>query len=360
MEQLSNVRHDYIRYANCWEDGDVLLNGLDIQPGEKVLSIGSAGDNSFSLLIKEPALVLAVDINQAQLRLIELKKAAYITLDYDEFIAFLGFENAINRIELYRKVCVALTDEDVEYWDNNLELIKEGIIYSGKFERYFRIFRTRILPLIHSKKTVDELFKSKNEEQQALFFKTKWNNLRWRLLFKLFFSKRVMGFLGRDPAFLKEVEIPVSTFILNQAKNHLSSTTCQKNYLLHFIMKGNFGADLPHYARKENFLKIKQNVHKLKTFNGIAEDAFKEFSGFTKFNLSNIFEYMDQKLFRNVCKNFEDHCSAGSRFIYWNLMVPRKMHEIVDQLEFDAQKSMELREIDKGFFYSGVFIDFKK
>jgi S-adenosylmethionine-diacylglycerol 3-amino-3-carboxypropyl transferase len=50
-KQLQKVRHDYLRYANCWEDADILLAGLDIKTGDLVLSIGSAGDNSFSLLV---------------------------------------------------------------------------------------------------------------------------------------------------------------------------------------------------------------------------------------------------------------------------------------------------------------------
>ena len=62
-EQLNEVRHDYIRYANCWEDADVLIEGLKVQPGDRVLSIGSAGDNSFSLLVNDPELLVAFDIN---------------------------------------------------------------------------------------------------------------------------------------------------------------------------------------------------------------------------------------------------------------------------------------------------------
>ena len=35
-DQLKEVQHDYIRYANCWEDADVLLEGLQIQSGDKI------------------------------------------------------------------------------------------------------------------------------------------------------------------------------------------------------------------------------------------------------------------------------------------------------------------------------------
>ena len=34
-----------IRYAQCWEDADVLVEGLDVHPGDVCLSIASAGEN---------------------------------------------------------------------------------------------------------------------------------------------------------------------------------------------------------------------------------------------------------------------------------------------------------------------------
>ncbi|MBX9450241.1 MAG: BtaA family protein [Taibaiella sp.] len=48
------VAFDFIRYANCWEDADILLKGLHPAKGSSILSIGSAGDNSFSLLSTQP------------------------------------------------------------------------------------------------------------------------------------------------------------------------------------------------------------------------------------------------------------------------------------------------------------------
>jgi len=359
-EQLENVKHDYIRYANCWEDADVLLQGLDVQPSDRVLSIASAGDNSFSLLAQNPEIVVAVDINPVQLNLVELKKAAFKALNYEEFLAFLGFETSSNRKELFERVSEHLSEGQKMFWSGRLEEIEGGIIYAGKFEKYFKLFRTKILRLIHTKKRINRLFEEKTAEEQIKFFNSRWNNLRWRLLFKIFFSKFVMGRFGRDPAFLKEVEVPVSEFIIGQAKTHLSSVYAQKNYFLHFIMKGNFGDSLPHYARKENFDAIKRNIDKLVVFNGLAEEAFKKFNTFTKFNLSNIFEYMNSDLFLSVANNLIENGEPNAHYAYWNLMVPRRMNELENTLESDEVLTQKLREIDKGFFYMGINIDIKK
>ncbi|MDB3906338.1 BtaA family protein [Crocinitomicaceae bacterium] len=356
-EQLDNVQHDYIRYANCWEDADVLLEGLQIKSGDRVLSIGSAGDNSFSLLSEGPELVVAVDINPVQLSLIELKKAAFATLEYQEFLEFLGFKPSSRRLELFEKVKTKLSDELQKFWIARQQELADGVIYQGKFERYFKLFRRRILPLVHPRKRVDRLFEEKSSEDQASFFHKKWNNRRWRLLFKLFFSKFVMGRFGRDPAFLKEVDVVVSEFILGQAAAHLSHTNAQNNYFLHFIMKGDFGDQLPHYAREENFGKIKSNLDRLVVFNGLAEAAFAEYQNFSKFNLSNIFEYMPQELFLNVAQNLVDNSVPNARFAYWNLMVPRKINTCIDGIENESELTKTLTKQDNGFFYMGIQID---
>ncbi|MDE7297020.1 MAG: BtaA family protein, partial [Clostridia bacterium] len=37
-----------LRYANCWEDTDILLEGLQIRENEVGLSVASGGDNTLA------------------------------------------------------------------------------------------------------------------------------------------------------------------------------------------------------------------------------------------------------------------------------------------------------------------------
>ena len=78
---LADVNFDIIRYANCWEDADVLLEALSPNSDSKIMSIASAGDNCFSLLSTSPIKVVAVDISMPQLCLTELKKIAIQNFD---------------------------------------------------------------------------------------------------------------------------------------------------------------------------------------------------------------------------------------------------------------------------------------
>ena len=40
------ARFDLIRYANCWEDADILCAALNPGPGKTIVSIASGGDKS--------------------------------------------------------------------------------------------------------------------------------------------------------------------------------------------------------------------------------------------------------------------------------------------------------------------------
>ena len=355
---VERVDFEIIRYANCWEDADILLKGLSPKEGSKILSIGSAGDNSFSMLTTNPEIVVAVDVNKIQLYLIELKKVCFKKLSHEEMLGFLGFKPSDKRKELFNSLKNELDAASRNYWEKNIASIISGIIYQGKFENYFMMFSSKILPWIHSKKTVAKLFQTKTAKEQEIFYNEQWNSWRWRLLFKLFFSKYVMGKYGRDPEFLKEVKVTVSDYIYNKAGNHLQTEEAQQNFILHFNLTGNFGTLLPHYLQKENFEKIKSNIDLLQIKEGYAQAAISEFGKFNSMNLSNVFEYMDATIFKQTAESLINGTENDGRLAYWNLMVPRRISELYpEKVNYQKELSQELTGIDKGFFYNQFIVD---
>lgn len=359
MSQLTE-RTDFniIRYANCWEDADVLLQALQLKEGSSVLSVGSAGDNSFSLLSTNPELLMAVDLSEAQLFLIELKRAAIEAMDRDDFLAFIGITDSDKRKENFKLIKGKMPVNAISYWEKNINIIEQGLIFGGKFERYFQFFNKWLLPLVHSRKTRIELFRKKSEKEHRVFYNSVWNSYRWRLLFRIFFSKKVMGKYGRDPEFLNEVNVPVHKFIFNKAEKHLLSVRSQNNYFLKMIMLGVFGEPLPHYLREENYMKVKGNLQQLKTFNGYAEAAIKMMPKVDGCNLSDIFEYMPDEVFKNTAKTLALQTPVGCRMAYWNLMVPRRLSKAIpDKYEYNPILSQQLTETDLGFFYNRIHID---
>ena len=61
-----------LRYANCWEDADLLIQNLNCKKGDRILSICSGGENSLSLLCLNPQEIVVVDVNPKQLFILEL------------------------------------------------------------------------------------------------------------------------------------------------------------------------------------------------------------------------------------------------------------------------------------------------
>src|ERR1700677_3375766 len=154
-----------IRYAQVWEDADVLLEALNIKPGEICVSIASAGDNALAMLAQSPAKVYALDLNPVQLACLELRMAAYRVLTHEELLILIGsraqksfdrsklppnirWRTVSQRQGLYLKCRDLLSSDAQSFWDKNRKLINRGIGAVGKFERYFAVFRNGLLPLV--------------------------------------------------------------------------------------------------------------------------------------------------------------------------------------------------------------------
>ena len=104
------VRADFsrIRYAQVWEDADVLLEALDVRPGDVYVSIASAGDNALALLTEHPARVIAIDVSAQQIACLQLRVAAYRELTHGELLELVGSRPSTRRAALYARCRPAL------------------------------------------------------------------------------------------------------------------------------------------------------------------------------------------------------------------------------------------------------------
>ncbi|SEO48067.1 DUF3419 family protein [Aquisalimonas asiatica] len=349
-----------IRYAQCWEDADVLLGGLDIQPGQHCLSIASAGDNTLSMLSRGPERVIALDLNPAQLACLELRVAAYRELDYDELLVFMGSRPGDDRDALYRRCRPALSADSRQFWDQNGSAIRQGIGSAGRFERYLAQFRRRILPLIHPRRRVDALLEPRDADAREHFHDRHWDNWRWRLLFRLFFSRPVMGRLGRDPAFFRYIQGSVSSHLLRRTRHALTVLDPSSNPYLHWILTGTHGQALPHALRPGNVAAIRDNLHRLEWHRSSLEGFLPTLDRGTLHacNLSDVFEYMSPASQTSLLEQLVHASAPGARLAYWNMLVPRTRPEnLADRLDPRKELADQLHEQDKAFFYSRFVVE---
>jgi S-adenosylmethionine-diacylglycerol 3-amino-3-carboxypropyl transferase len=365
-EAATRADFSRIRYAQVWEDADVLLGALEVQPTDTVLSIASAGDNALALLGAGAARVIALDLNPAQLACLELRVAAYRTLTHAELLKLIGSRPAVDAAErssLYARCRAPLGEPARRFWDAHPDAIAIGIGAAGKFENYFRLFRTRLLPLVHRRATIAALLRGGIADEREAFYRERWNTWRWRLLFKFFFSRFMMGRLGRDPAFFKYVEGSVADRILARTRHALTVLNPAENPYLHWILTGTHAAALPWALRPENFEKIRVRLDRLE-WHELTLEAFLERerasgrSAIDKFNLSDIFEYMSPENTAALLVRIADASRAGGRLAYWNMLAPRaRPQTLAHKLRPRDDIAAPLFQQDRAFFYSALRVE---
>lgn len=359
-EAASRADFSQVRYAQVWEDADILTEALNTGEGKTLLSIASAGDNALALLTLNPAKVYAIDLNPAQLNCLALRVAAFKCLEYGEILELLGARPSSRRQPLYNACRKILDAKAKAFWDRHLPQVDRGIGTAGKFERYFETFRTRVLPLVHNRRTIAALLENKTPDARKSFYQTQWNNLRWRWLFHIFFSRFMMGRLGRDPAFFKYVEGSVAAKILNRTRYALTELNPAENPYLQWILNGEFGNALPLYLREEYFDIIRSNLDKLEWRLASIEEFADRMSQpeIDGCNLSDIFEYMSEDNTRHLLAELCRISRPGARFAYWNMLAPRSRPEsLTNQLRPMSELAEALFKKDKAFFYSRFVIE---
>jgi S-adenosylmethionine-diacylglycerol 3-amino-3-carboxypropyl transferase len=360
MRSEAAERTDFsgIRYAQCWEDADVLLSALDPGPGKRCLSIASAGDNTLALLSRDPERVLALDLSAAQLACLELRVAAYRELQHTELLALIGSIESTARPYLYQACRKHLSAGALAFWDERPDLIATGIGSIGKFERYLRVFRERVLPLVHSRERVRELLRAKSREDRRSFYDDQWSNLRWRLMFRVFFSRKLMGLLGRDPEFFRYVEGSVSEKILKRTEYALTDLDPAANPYIQWILTGRHNGTLPAALREENFERIRRNLDRLEWRCCSLEESLGQEKKFNCFNLSDIFEYMSPASYEELLKLIVSNAPSGARLAYWNMLAPRHRPEsLATVLRPLGDLSSQLFARDQAFFYSALVVE---
>ena len=362
MRSEAAARADFtgIRYAQVWEDADVLLAGLDVRPGDVCVSIASAGDNALALLTKGPSRVIALDLSQAQLFCLELRVAAYKTLTHGELLELIGSRPSSRRTEIYARCRPALTSAARAFWDGRPAEIDRGIGSIGKFERYFELFRTRVLPLVHGRRTVLDLLAPRSPEDRRRFYDERWDTWRWRLLFRLFFSRFVMGRLGRDPEFFRYVETDVTTSILQRTRHALRELDPAENPYVHWILTGTHGTALPCALRAEHFETIRDRLDRLEWHCASVEEHLERLPGRSvdRFNLSDLFEYVSIEHYHRMLEVMASRSRPGARLAYWNMLAPRRRPEqMADRLRPLDDLAARLHLADRAFFYSAFRVE---
>jgi S-adenosylmethionine-diacylglycerol 3-amino-3-carboxypropyl transferase len=206
------------------------------------------------------------------------------------------------------------------------------------------------------------LLAAKSEPEREEFYRRRWNTRSWRLMFRVFFSRRVMGRLGRDPEFFRYVEGSVADRILSRARYALTALPTHENPWLDYILTGNFTQALPPYLEPGMYAKVRDGLSRLTLHLGPIEEAAEQHrgAGFDGFNLSDIFEYLDAATSAGLYERLLASARPGARLAYWNMLVPRACPtptSCATRVQPLTAQAAELWARDRAFFYRGFVLE---
>lgn len=362
------VLKNTIVYSNVWEDPELNRQALQVKPGESVLSITSGGCNSLCLLLENPGRVVSIDLNPAQLAVLEFKRAAIMELEYEDFLEALGVpfygkrstKPPAYRSGLYQKIRERMPDYARDFWDDNDEIIRRGIFWSGKVEAFFTFYMW-LLKRLYRFADIEALFQCRNLAEQRECYR-RLNKKRWRFLNGILLNHTVLSLVKGRHSFAQVEDKQLSKNLSRKIDRGMTNFFNPDNYFMALMfLGGHFSRDaMAPYLLEANFPLMKKNIGNLEIYLGTCGDVLGKYGrgAFHKLNLSNIFEWMDNEFFNGVMREVIDLCAPGGRLCYrYTLAKPRQLDaRNLERLVLEPEESERLFKIDRSFIYESFHV----
>jgi S-adenosylmethionine-diacylglycerol 3-amino-3-carboxypropyl transferase len=322
-------------FNQSWEDPTLDRESLQISADQDtVLSITSGGCNCLNLLCLRPRRLICVDANPAQTYLLELKLAGIRYLDYGDFHALFGSPAAAGSVAIYRDVLrPRLPTGAGRYWDSNIHMLERGLLSQGKLGFFLRWFR-RYLRWRVGEQRIRQLFTARNLDEQRSLYYSEIHPRLWRgPLLKILSTRPVLAFAGMHPSQYELIRSSggVERYVRDRVEHLLTCVPIRDNY---FVAQASLGTyldakNVPPYLLEENFPTLKQMVDRVVNTTSLLSDYLGSLpeGSIDKFNLLDIFDWMDQETFRATMGEVLRVGTHGGRFIYRSTVRSRPVPE---------------------------------
>jgi S-adenosylmethionine-diacylglycerol 3-amino-3-carboxypropyl transferase len=209
LERLFTLMFKGFVYNQIWEDPEVDLEALALQPHHRLITIASGGCNILNYLAADPASIVAVDLNPNHVALSQLKLTALERLPtYEQFFRFFGrADDKANRALFDQLLSCHLDGATRAYWDTNrafrgrrIDMFTDDLYRHGLLGRFIGVLHA--VAKLHGKR-LDGIVTAKNKEEQRAEFE--------RSIAPLFDSKSIK-LLSKSPISLYALGIPPAQY----------------------------------------------------------------------------------------------------------------------------------------------------
>lgn len=348
-------------YGISQEDALTEIGALQIDKGDSLLCIASAGEIPLNIAALKELKIVATDVSVNQIRLCRMKQVAATLPDSTKSAAFLGYQemDPEERTQFYiGEIMPLLTQEDAWFWQNHSEAIAGGVVNAARFEKYMQKV-SGIGQMLIGKKNLYKLFDCATIEEQRNVFDSRINGLMVKAIFNLAFHPWIYKNRGIDPAGLTHSGARnIAEFFFNRFRNFCCNTPARENYYLQYTFFGKvlFPEALPEFLQPTNKERLTRNIPNIEFSVGPIEDvlANSETGSFNKIHLSNIGDWQSVETMNQLFSLISQKTIPGYRIAMRYIHLHHPIPENIPDLEADYLLGRTLEQKDRYPFYSIV------
>ncbi|MFI6763753.1 DUF3419 family protein [Micromonospora sp. NPDC050417] len=351
-----------IYFAQIREDSRIERQLQARYQARRILTIGSGGCTAFSLLDDDLESLVVVDANPAQCALIHLKKVALVTLDLEEYLAFVGERPATNRLGTYRELEGSLPDEARAYWRGHRARIESGINRCGVTDRFYSMVGENLTQIVLDANAVALLFACSTLDEQRAFFSEYLDNDRWDTAVRVLFSRWTQSYFYPPLWSARSTESKFGDFYASQIEEAIVDRPVADNYFLHQLLAGRYLYDrtdgTPAYLSHDGYSRARRNIHKMQLVNSTIDQCLTEVTDIDAFYLSNIFDWGSPARHGTFVGNARKAASADGAIVLHRSMYgeDRLTPVFGDNLKICSELSQELVKQERSMLYRAVTV----
>lgn len=327
-----------IIYSSSNEDSESERLALQLNKEDSVLCITGSGARSLDLLIDSPKEIVSIDFNPAQNFLLELKIAAFKSFNYDELLEFLGVRSCEDRIIMFDKLKKHLSANTLDFWKKRMNLIKDGVLYCGTWER---LLNKMLKYAYFRRKKIKLLLEASSIEEQQRIWVSKWDTFSWRLFIGILSNRFLWVKIIREPgAKLIPKDFNVKQYMLDRMKYMAMNTKLSENHYANLLFNGSYTENcvLPHHLRPENFEIVRKNLDRIEIVTASLLDYLpKNIGRFSKFSLSDFSSYAPPEIYTSIWENVIISAKSGAVFCERYFLVKRNPEKQFTELQKDSE-----------------------
>src|SRR5262245_14653181 len=375
-ERLFALLFKGLVYPQIWEDPEVDMQALRIEPGHHIVTIASGGCNALSYLIADPARIEAVDLNPAHVAFNRLKLAAVAGLpDYDAFFRFYGKADEKANIEAYRRWLRPLLDaQSRAYWDGRTLSGRRRIsIFSRNIYRHGLL--GLFIEIAHRAARIygidpGDLLNARTLDEQRAFFDAAIAPLFERRLIRWATARKSSLFgLGIPPQQYEALAGAGDGGMAAILKGRVEKLACGFPLSENYFAWQAFGraysetGPLPPYLTRANFETVRGRAGRLTVVNASFTEllASKPDASVDRFILLDAQDWMSDAQLNELWGEITRTAAPRARVIFRTAAekspVPgRVAREILGRWEYAQQESRALHARDRSAIYGGFHL----